>query len=299
MRPTMSRAVVSRLGRRYGSSDFVIEPLSIADFTTRTYGSPTKLPATGDASPRAVTEVPPHSGDIETLPPPQVDTTVPVSLCAGETATPSLPMDFVPIASEDAEADSEHADIAAAPPDEPVEGATHAAASNAHPEDDVLDVFLDSGGEEGVGVDVLSPVAVDCVRLSYVQHADLDMPRQVIRADGTPITSAAVNALLEFSTRVLERGERHAVLWDLRQCGAPQMSHVWSCLRWAGGQKRNIDTLVACMCICLSGGALRGVVNFVLSVARPPMPRLVCSTNEEAWAFVREKCPSSSQTKVR
>ena len=59
--------------------------------------------------------------------------------------------------------------------------------------------------EEPPAEAVIAPHTVDCVTLSYERHARLPHPRLTIRTTARPVTAAAVRALIEYSTLVLER----------------------------------------------------------------------------------------------
>ena len=132
---------------------------------------------------------------------------------------------------------------------------------------------------------LVESVSVDCLTLQYDVSAGC-LPRLLIRTRATSITVAAVDALIEFSQRVLDRAEDYTVIWDLRHCCTPRAKPTWQCIQWAHRNKRKLDAQLRGIAIVLSGGALASVVRFVLGATRPPQPHLVCQEIDEALGFV-------------
>lgn len=141
--------------------------------------------------------------------------------------------------------------------------------------------------------ELLPPLRVDCVSLSCQRRRKIALPCMVVETDGTAITGAAVDALMAFSQRVLELAQPFCVLWDLRRCSVPPAGPIWRCLNWGIRNKTAIDTHVRCKGILLSSGVMRSVVNSVLAVAQPPMPRIICSSDEEFWDFAMATLPKN------
>jgi len=138
--------------------------------------------------------------------------------------------------------------------------------------------------------DVFDPVRESCGNFSFRRVEWLRVPLLTVQTDSTPISIAAVEALLDYCARVLEHGEQYAILWDLRE--TPSTGPIWTCIwrniRWAGKNQKMIDQRTEATILCIPSPAVRSIANFVLSVTRPPMPHLVAKDLDEALAFARE-----------
>jgi len=132
---------------------------------------------------------------------------------------------------------------------------------------------------------LLPPLQVDCVSFAFSRRQHIRVPCLLIQANGSAITREAVDALLDFSQRVLDLAMPYCVLWDLRGCRTPTAGLVWRFLAWGFRNKRALDANIRCVGIALSGTVMKSIVDFVLSVARPPMPTARCASAEEFWAF--------------
>ena len=181
----------------------------------------------------------------------------------------------------------------AAPPGKAPQQPPQASAVQLLPTRPVDDEAPQQQPHQASAVELLPTLRVDCVELSYELRDPLPIPRLVIRTNGAQITEAAVNALIDVSQQVIDRNEEYVVLWDLRASCKPSSGPIFRCLRWAAANKSRLDAQLKCLTICLSSSLMRGVVDLVLRMARPPMPRLVCATPEEAWAFACGISPTS------
>ena len=134
---------------------------------------------------------------------------------------------------------------------------------------------------------VLPEMCVGCVTLRYERHLDLAHPRLVIRTAASPISDEAVDALISFSSRVLERGESYSCLWDLSSVCTPRAGPIWRCVNWAAKNKRALDANLVAVAIVMGGGGIRKVVEFVLWITRPPMPQRCFDDTDAALEFAK------------
>ena len=75
--------------------------------------------------------------------------------------------------------------------------------------------------------ELLPPLQVDCVSFAFSRRQHIRVPCLLIQANCSAITREAVDALLDFSQRVLDLATPYCVLWDLRGCRTPTAGLVW------------------------------------------------------------------------
>ena len=103
--------------------------------------------------------------------------------------------------------------------------------------------------------ELLPTLHIDCVTISYCLYSGCPYPRLTIRTSSAPITTATVDALMEYGQRVLDRGEQHSCLWDLRASRialelllfARMAGPLWPLGRWASENRPTLDANLLCV----------------------------------------------------
>ena len=86
------------------------------------------------------------------------------------------------------------------------------------------------------------------------------------------------------------RGEPLTILWDVRNCSIPSRAQIKIALDWIGANSHLLDKHLQGIAVCLSSLIVRSILNFILSITKPPQPNGVFADEAEAFGFARDKC---------
>ena len=113
-------------------------------------------------------------------------------------------------------------------------------------------------------------------------------PLVVHSVDGT-LDDAQIDAYADAGTAVLMRKERHAVIFDLRSIGRTSAYARRRNQQWQQQYRAELEQWCSGIAYVIPSPLIRYITMTVLLVGRPPTPYRVCSTMDEATAWVRER----------
>ena len=137
---------------------------------------------------------------------------------------------------------------------------------------------------------VLGPVDFGFGEVTLERYPELTVHRLHVRAVKEPIEDGGINTLLTTLDEVLARGEPLTILWDVRNCSIPSRAQIKIALDWIGANSHLLDKHLQGIAVCLSSLIVRSILNFILSITKPPQPNGVFADEAEAFGFARDKC---------
>jgi len=144
--------------------------------------------------------------------------------------------------------------------------------------------------EAAIMMALLGPVDCGFSDVTLEQWPELAVPRLVFRARANPIEDAGIRTMLGTLDDVFARAQPITIMYDLRGASIPSKKQIKIALDWICQNSHLLDRHLQGIAIILSSFLVRGVVNVVLSLTKPPQPNAVCAKEEQAYDFARDQC---------